>query len=299
MNRKEFGQLLATLRKDMGWTQFQLAELVEIDEAVISQVERGVKKHYEPELLFSLANAFQLTTLERREFFLAASGLEKKQIVRQASANIKTDVFDVRKMLERMVDLTGEIRLPAFLGDVFGDVLAANRMMLAFYDIPPDMFENASRIPGGYNTARINFGRALIGRNHASDNWEQYALNSMHAFRVNSLRYRAHPYFKYLMKAFRNPIEYPFFDRFWKMVSSTEQDREANVDYFSYTHPALGRLNYVASTITAVTSSGELFLIQNVPLDEHTDRVFDQLKNAGTGAIRFAPWPEKNMPGSG
>lgn len=78
MNRKEFGQLLATLRKDMGWTQFQLAELVEIDEAVISQVERGVKKHYEPELLFSLANAFQLTTLERREFFLAASGLEKK-----------------------------------------------------------------------------------------------------------------------------------------------------------------------------------------------------------------------------
>jgi hypothetical protein len=56
-------------------------------------------------------------------------------------------------------------------------------------------------------------------------------------------------------------------------------------------------LNYVASTITAVTSSGELFLIQNVPLDEHTDQVFDQLKNAGTGAMRFAPWPEKPMPG--
>lgn len=298
MNRKEFGQLLATLRQDMGWTQFQFAEVADVDEAIISQIERGVKKYFDAELLFKLANALQLTTLERREFFLAASGLDKKQIVRQASAHVKTDVFDVRKVLERMVDLTGEIRLPAFLGDVFGDVLAANRMMLAFYDIPPEMFENASQIPGGYNTARINFGRALVGRNHTADNWEQYALNSMHAFRVNSLRYRAHPYFKYLMKAFRNPVEYPFFDRFWKMVSSTEQDREANVDYFSYTHPVFGRLNYVASTITAVTSIGELFLIQNVPLNEHTDRVFDQLKSAGTGAVRFSPWPEKPMPGS-
>ncbi len=280
----------------MGWTQFQFAEIADVDEAVISQIERGVKKHFEPELLFKLANALQLTTLERREFFLAASGLDRKQIVRQASANVRTDVFDVRKVLERMVGLTGDIRLPAFLGDVFGDVIAANRMMLAFYDIPPAMFEDAAQTPGGYNTARINFGRDLIGRNRVADNWDQYALNSMHAFRVNSLRYRAHPYFKYLMKAFRNPIEYPFFDRFWKMVSSTEQDREANVDYFSYTHPSFGDLNYVASTITAVTSTGELFLIQNVPLDEHTDRVFEQLKSAGRGAVRFAPWPLTPMP---
>lgn len=125
MNRKEFGQLLSALRQDLGWTQFQFAEIVEVDEAVISQIERGVKKRFEPELLFKLANALQLTTLERREFFLAASGLDRKQIVRQASANVRTDVFDVRKVLERMVGLTGDIRLPAFLDDVFGDVIAA------------------------------------------------------------------------------------------------------------------------------------------------------------------------------
>ncbi|NJC96456.1 MAG: hypothetical protein C3F07_03315 [Anaerolineales bacterium] len=296
MNRKDFGQLLSTLRQDMGWTQFQLAEVAEIDEAVVSQLERGVKKHFEPELLFNLANALQLTTLERREFFLAASGLEKKQIVRQASANVKTDVFDAKKILERMIGLTKEIRLPSYLGDVFGDVIAANKMMLAFYAIPTAMIENAAQIPGGFNTARVNFGRDLIGRNHVTDNWEQYALNSMHSFRVNSLRYRAHPYFKYLMKNFRNPIEYPFFDRFWKMVSSTEQDREANVDHFSYRHTEFGDLNYIASSITAVTSVGELFLIQNLPLDEHTDEVFDQLKSAGVGVVQFAPWPEKPMP---
>src|SRR6185436_17454386 len=90
MNRKEFGQLLATLRQDLDWTQFQLSEYADVDEAVISQIERGVKKFFEPELLFNLANALQLTTLERREFFLASSGLEQRQLVRQASTATTT-----------------------------------------------------------------------------------------------------------------------------------------------------------------------------------------------------------------
>lgn len=280
----------------MGWTQFQFAEVADVDEAVISQIERGVKRHFDAELLFKLANALQLTTVERREFFLAANGLDEKQVVRQASANVRTDAFDAGKILEKMISLTGEIRLPAFLGDVYGDVVAANGMMLAFYKVPPSMLETAAQVPGGYNTARINFGRDLVSRNQVTDGWENFALNSMRAFRVNSLRYRAKPYFKYLMKAFRNPVEYPLFDCFWKMVSSTEQDHEANVDHFSYRHAEFGALNYVASTITAMTSYGELFLIQYVPLDEHTDQVFDQFKSAGAGAVRFAPWPQKPMP---
>lgn len=41
MNRKEFGELVAALRQDLGWTQFQLAEYADIDEAVVSQIERG------------------------------------------------------------------------------------------------------------------------------------------------------------------------------------------------------------------------------------------------------------------
>ncbi len=297
MNRKEFGELVATLRQDLGWTQFQLAEYAEVDEAVVSQIERGVKKHFEPELLFHLANVLQLTSLERYEFFLAASGLDEKQIVRQPSAMMATDVFHPSKILERMLALTADIRVPAFLNDVYGDVIAANKMMLAFYNIPPSMFETAASVPGGYNTTRLNFGRDLVGRKHVTDNWDNYALNSMRSFRENSLLYRAKPYFKYLMKAFRNPIEYPFFDRYWKMVSSTEQDKEMNVDHFSYYHNDFGPLKYIASLTTAVTSFGSLFLVQNLPLDEHTDEVFTQLKHkAGMSIVRFAPWPEKPMP---
>ncbi len=297
MNRRDFGELVAALRQDMGWTQFQLAEYSDIDHAVISQIERGVKKFFEPELLFCLANTFQLTTLERREFILAASGLDEKQSVRQPADGVSTDVFNIRKILDRMIGLTAESRLPAFLCDAYSDVLAANNMMLAFYKVTPAVIENAANSPAGFNTTRLNFGRDSLARTFIQDHWDNYALKTMRSFRENSLQYRAKPYFKFLMKTFRNPVDYPFFDRSWKLVSSTEQDKDANVDQFCYEHSEFGLLNYTACSTIAITSYGNLFLIQNLPLDQHTEDVFLQLKlQAGFGVVRFAPWPEKSMP---
>jgi transcriptional regulator with XRE-family HTH domain len=297
MNRKEFGELVAALRQDLGWTQFQLAEYAELDDPVISQIERGVKRHFEPELLFKLVNAFQLTTLERREFLLAASGLDQKQIVRQPSAATSTDVFDVKKVLDKMIDLTGQVRLPAFLSDVYGDVIAANHSILSFFKLPVSFVEEADRIPAGYNTVRFDFGKDLVARSHVIDNWDRYALYSMRTFRENSLRYRAQPYFKYLMKIFRNPNEYPLFDRYWKMVSSNEQDKESNIDYFSYHHDEFGPIKYFSSSTVSITSFGELFLIQYLPLDQGTSRIFEQLaRESGQGVSTYAPWPEKSMP---
>jgi hypothetical protein len=169
-------------------------------------------------------------------------------------------------------------------------------MMMAFYNVPSALLENAASLPGGFNSVRINFSRDLVARNQIADNWDYYAVNSMHAFRANSLQYRASPYFKYLMKAFRNPSEYPFFDRFWKMVSSADQDKEVNVDQFSYQHSEFGHLKYLASTTVGITSFGNLFLTQNIPLDEHTQEVFATLMSkAGFGVTQFAPWPEKQM----
>ncbi|HLO29742.1 MAG TPA: helix-turn-helix transcriptional regulator [Anaerolineales bacterium] len=297
MNRKEFGQLLATLRQDLDRTQFELAEYAEVDEAVISQMERGVKKYFEPELLFHLANALQLTTLERREFLLAASGLDQKQIVRQPSAAVSTDVFNIRKVLDKMIELTGQVRLPAFLADVYGDVIAANNIILSFFKVPPEYVVAAGQTAGGYNTCRFNFGKDLVARSHVIDNWDQYALNSMRTFRENSLRYRAQPYFKYLMKLFRNRNGYPLFERYWKMVSSVEQDKEASIDYFSFRHDEFGLIKYISSATTSITSFGELFLTQYLPLDEGTGQLFEELaQRVGQGVMKFAPWPEKTMP---
>jgi len=297
MNRKQFGELVAALRQDLGWTQFKLAENAELDDAVVSQIERGVKKHFEPELLFQLVNTFQLTTLERHEFLLAASGLDQKQIVRQPSVAMATDVFNVRRVLDKMIELTEQVRLPAFLADVYGDVIAANNIILSFFKVPLEYLKEVDKIPGGYNTVRFNFSKDLVARSHVIDNWDQYALNSMRSFRENSLRYRAQPYFKYLMKIFRNQNEYPLFERYWKLVSSNEQDKEASTDHFSYLHGEFGQIKYISSPTISITSFGELFLIPYLPLDQSTSQVFEQLaQQAGQGVTRFAPWPEKKIP---
>jgi len=297
MNREDFGELVATLRQDMDWKQSQLAEYANVDDAVISQIERGVKKHFEPELLFQLANAFQLTTLERREFFLAASGLDQKEIVRQVSAATNTDVFNARKVLDKMIELTGQVRLPAFLCDVYSDVLATNHILLSFFEVPPAFVEEAAHLPGGYNTTRFNFGKDRLARSLIVDNWDHYAVNSMRAFRENSLRYRAKPYFKYLMKIFRNQNEYPLFNRYWKMVSSVEQDKDAAMDYFSFKHDEFGAIKYITSSTVSVTSFGELFLVQYLPLDARTTQIFEELtQQVGTGVTQFASWPLKIFP---
>ncbi len=297
MKRREFGELVAALRQDLGWTQFQLAENSRLDIAVVSQIERGVKKYFEPELLFQLANVFQLTTLERREFLLASTGLDQRQIVRQPSASMATDVFNVRTVLDKMIELTGQVRLPAFLCDVYGDVIATNNIILSFFKPPPEYVAQASQVPAGYNTTRFNFGKDLVARDRVIDNWDRFALNSMRTFRENSLRYRAQTYFKYLMKIFRNQHEYPLFERYWKMVSSVEQDKEVTTDYFSFRHTEFGEITYMSSATISTTSFGELFLTHYLPLDQKTSQVFEQLaQESGPGVIRFAPWPVKTMP---
>lgn len=297
MNRKDFGQLLAALRQDLDWTQFQLSEYAQVNEAVISQIERGVKKFFEPELLFDLANALKLTTLERREFFLAASGLDQEKIVRQPTMAIATDVFNVRKSLDKLIERTGQVRLPAFLADVYGDAIAANQIILSFFKVSPRILETAPDMPGGYNTIRVNFGKESVIRDRITENWDGYALSSMRSFRERSLRYRAQPYFKYLMKSFRNQVEYPLFERYWKMISSIEQDKEVDTDYFTYQHDEFGRVNYAASATITITSFGELYLIQYLPLDEQTSQTFENIaKEVGPMVVRLAPWPVKNFP---
>ena len=297
MDRKEFGKLLSMLRQDMDLTQFQLAEYSQLDEAVISQIERGVKKFFEPELLVKLANSFHLTTIERREFFLAASGIANGQIVRQPSAALMTDTINSEKVLARMIQIISQLHIPAFIMDVYADILAVNHSAFTFFNTPSELVASASSVVGGFNSVRMMFGKELYMRSRITENWDHYAVGSMRFVRENSLRYRAKPYFQYLMKSFQNPVEYPLFNRYWRQVSSFEQDRESNVDVFSYTHEEYGPLKYATATTISITPHGELFLNQYLPLDEHTSHLFDDiLKKSGLGVLApLAPWPEKKM----
>jgi hypothetical protein len=99
------------------------------------------------------------------------------------------------------------------------------------------------------------------------------------------------------MKTFRDPAEYPLFDRYWRAATSIEQDRDGNYDHFSYDHSVFGHLSYAVVTTTSVTVHGELLLNQYVPTDDTTKSLFDQvLAESGAGVIPLAPWPLKPMP---
>jgi len=297
MNRQEFGQLLAALRQDLDWTQFQLSEYAGVDEAIISQIERGVKKFFEPDLLFKLANALQLTTLERREFFLAASGLDQRQMVRQVSSATATDTSHPSKILSRLIETLSSVQCPAFINDVYGDAIAVNQAVVDFFHVPASMIDTAGRKPGGYNIMRMTFDHELVGRTHVYENWDEYAMTTITSYRATTLRYRAKPYFKYLLKTFRDPLEYPLFDRYWKRAASMEADRATETDFFHYRHEIYGQIRYLTAPIITITAFGELFLTVYQPLDDHTTEIFAQInKEASKEIIMLAPWPEKRMP---
>lgn len=297
MDRKDFGKLVAALRQDLEWTQQQLADYGNLDVAIISQIERGVKRTIKPELRVRLANAFQLTTVERRRFLFAASGMGTEYILPQPRSALGGEAASPEAILKRISGVIERMRMPAFLIDGYSDILAANLIAHKFFEVPPGMLENAATVPGGYNTIRLVFGKELALRLHFLAEWDEYARNSMSAFREQTIYYRAHPYFQYLINAFRDPAEYPLFDRFWKMVSSMEEDREANFQIFTIKHDSFGPIKYIASSSLTVTRYGELVLVQHLPANENTRRIIDRLaKENGEGVLTLAPWPDKKFP---
>jgi len=296
MERKEFGKLVAALRQEMGWTQFDLAQHIHQEAAVVSQIERGIKRNLDAPLLVRLADLFHLSTLERRSFFLASTGIVDSQITRPPSAGAGADAGP-EAVLDRLVKVIGSLPVPACLLDDYMDVVALNYIAFAFFQMPLEMMAEARNKPAGMNVIRMVFGRDLMARTHVQTNWEQVATSAMRSFREASLCRRADPHYQYLLRAFRDPEEYPLFDRFWRIASSMEADRDSALERFEFDHINFGHLNYTAVKTLCMTSEGELHINQFIPTDAPTKAVFDRLaERNGAGVIRGAPWPVKSMP---
>jgi transcriptional regulator with XRE-family HTH domain len=293
MNRKEFGQLIASLRQDLGLTQAQLAEQIDLENATLSNIERGAKRHIEPETLFRLANALQLTSLERREFFLGACGLEQEKIVRQPGPGSKTNVFDADKVLAELFDLMGQIYLPANLGDCYGDLIAVNKALLGVLHINTDALKSMSEAIGGFNNLHYVYG-TLLGQQALGDEFSQSSLDAIRSFREGSLRYRSKPRYRELMQEFRDPQRYPLFERYWRRVSTLDEDKETAGDRLLSRHPKYGTLSLMISSRVTITPYGELFLSYFLPLDAHTASSLNSLvAETGQEVVPLLSWPDK------
>lgn len=293
MNRKEFGRLVSLLRAELGWTQTQLAEYADVPMTTLSNIERGAKKYLEPEILFRLANALQLTSLERREFFLASCGLDQKRMVRQPDPHSPEKAFDSKKVLEEAKAVMSMMYAPAHLGDAYGDVIAVNHILLELLQITPDVLQKAAQSPAGFNNIHVIYG--MIETHHAfGDQFSDAALSGIRAFREGSLRYRTKPRYISLMKEFHNVHKYPLFNRYWRKASVIDDDKEAMLSFFTINHPLYGKLQVTSSSSVIITPFGELYLSHYFPLDRQTALALIELADrAGTGIVDLTPWPQK------
>jgi transcriptional regulator with XRE-family HTH domain len=258
MNRKNFGELITVLRTEHAthgqiWSQEKLGEISGLKRLVIGNIERGKKKQLEPETLLALSDALQLSAMERKELFIAAAGIDVYKIFHD----------DPNLYLAELIQTLDSIQVPSFIMDPYGDIVALNPLLLAFYQVDKNDLDK-SNLKSKYNIMRVLFSdefsaqRQLMGKS-----WEKFAHSAILSFRAVSLRYRAEKYFK---ATFADLItNYPLFDKFWK-VSPLMQNEYKPLTDNNVVILEIGGNSYktVTSSITSVTPKGELYMYSTI-----------------------------------
>jgi hypothetical protein len=280
MNRVDFGSLIANLRKEhedeynSPWSQDRLAQ--EANSAlgaevfytdIISSIERG-KRGLDKQTLHALATALQLTSGERKEFFLAASGLDNELIARQDNTP--------EEILSQLVERMSASHLPAFIMDSYCDVVATNGAMVELMDY------GSSGLGAGIPQTDAPFARNMIrfafsddAVEHLTrvmgDDWSTFAYTVMMTFRTSTLRYRSTEYFQSLL---REMNKYRMFKRYWREVYFEEKDHFISGADMYLSSPKWGSVSCFFAAFTALTTALDLHLWVAVPMSPETADAF-------------------------
>ncbi|MCA9995242.1 MAG: helix-turn-helix transcriptional regulator [Anaerolineales bacterium] len=294
MDRKKFGQLIAALRKEhydefgAVWTQTKLAHETNLSETLIGNIERGAKANLEPDLLLNLATALHLTTGERYEFFAAASGVDPIEISHDQTAPTTG--------LHTLLSIMKNSQLPAAIFDVYSDIVAINHAAAVIGGVQK-MFANAATVtnPLMFNSTYHYFAPEFEPlRRAVGPNPQQFAYRNMMNFRINSLRYRAEPYFRYLLM---NLMRSNIFQITWRRLHLVEEDHFIDTVPIQMQGTPVGSVHFTTSTISSITKYGTLKLMLYVPLSWETSVAFQRLVGDGGARIySLAPWPYKQVP---
>ncbi len=236
MNRKDFGKLITALRKehtdpdDKVWTQEQLANETNLSHQQIGDIERGEKANIEPDTILALAKALELTTTERKEFFLAASGVENEDI---APNNVPVVV------LNEMLQIIKDIHLPALIMDAYGELVAINQGTVTLYRLDMDDFQNSSiNQATKFNFMRLVFSEEFESqRTMMGESWTTFANETVAIFRTISFRYRASAYFRYILPELR---KFKLFRKYWETAPYQEYKQYLDNAFFCANIPDVG-----------------------------------------------------------
>ena len=290
MDRKEFGTLIAALREEhldfsargMGvWTQAKLAKEANLPEKAISQIEQGRKMNLDAQTMTQLAHALKLTATEQVEFFAAAAevGADPQYLLREGATTA----------LQTLLKLIGEIRLPAFICDHYTNVLAGNTLALAVLHVPESMIQAAPTLASGFNLLRVVFAAESPFRQLMGEHWLARAESSLRYFRTTTLRYRHTARFRAILAELS---ALPSFRDLWFTTQNDAHAETPTWTTYTYLHPDLGHLTFIAHISTTLTDQGPLYLTTYLPCTKETTELFEGfIRRHGLGVRRFAQWP--------
>lgn len=282
MNRNTFGQILASLRRELVepqtgkvWTQNNLAEAAELSPRIVGAIERGERIGLDGEVLDRLATALQLTALERREFYIAA---------------IETDLRlpTLFKLDEpaHLLHRTPHLYLPAFACDSFYHLIYANIQMMTFHGISSERMRKAVQQQVLINILQELFLPGSELRSALGQGWYRVAFANLYHFRATSLRFRHTRKFRQLLELLHT---LPDFTQLWQESIYPEENITSRLRDFSYCHTTHNHVRYLVTTNAILTPNTALYLSVLAPSDLYTAELFIQL--GAKGANSYIEWP--------
>ena len=285
MKRGTFGKIVAELRKSQFdpssgkiWSQKAFATEISENERLVASIEQGKKAYIDQEILFKMAEAFNLTSLERQEFFNCAVEISAGKTVVGSQPS--------EEILRGLIKTMEQLRVPALVYDEFFDVVAYNSIILALYSL-----EKKTSMPDfRQNVIGALFSNNTELRQIFSTSWHQVALNHVHRFRASTLGKRHSEYFK---KLFEDLCQLPDFKQIWMTSQYAETDQFQDAQIAQHYHPRFGEISYLAAKSTTLTSDGKLYLLTLSPANSNTAKVFEKLACVrATSTNYLAIWPK-------
>lgn len=292
--KKEFGRLVKALREEYrDMTQQDLANRIGrgFTKNQISNIETGRKVSLLEDELLGMADALELTSQERREFFIASLRLDTKSVCPDANASTK--------ILAELTNWMRKLFLPAFISDTYGDFLAVNNAVffLCGMENRTSIRKEIEEAKGKFNYLRILFDSKFgIQRKMSKSQWEETAYRNILHFRTVTFQHRTTEYFKWLLDELRQIDE---FEKYWRWIRFYEKDYyHCGGGYMSFDKYPGGSLNYIIANKVAITHHGPIELHIYVPASSYTLDVTNKIvERVGTDVYtQMTPWPDKKIP---
>ena len=293
MEHATFGKVVAALRKEQinfhsgqRWSQQDLADESGLTLRIVGKVERGEQARLDDEMLRGLARAFNLTSLERQEFFAMASEVSDRRIARRdlCSEDVLAEVWE----------LLDDLCTPAFLTDPFFDIVGVNRALLSLHGISLEELQAFKNTPVGVNNLGLVFSSSTSLKQALGHGWESIAHANVQQWRVSTLRYRHTDRFHEIFAALSTFADFRWM---WAAGNDVEHAIEdcSRICKCVYNHGIHGPVAYTVFVNISMSAFGDLHLCTLVPMNKNTADLFLKLAGNNNGALPLCQWPNPSL----